>query len=906
MQGYPALVVGALLFSPGTSRHLAGEESLPFPQALEAAAISVPTLESILENALLIGNGDINALLYAQGGNLALMLTKNDVWDARLDSRLDPPLPTLQRIKELAAGNWPDRTQVLPEGSEWKRPDSYHGHPYPCPRACGRLLLGDGPEAGRPFWRRIRAQGRKNSWSYEKKTAVMRIEGAAGASNGWAYGPLDIATGDYPTLRVKLSGSENARFYVDVMDRAGRIVFASKWTESPTQPVTRSYDLPAGKRIGQLILYAWTEDGRLAENRFNAVSFEGKLPPIPVDLKNATPVSSPARLDLRRAVAMAEGGVDGPPAATVRALAQRNTFLIESSAPARLLPFASADSPAATTGDRDGVSWIKQEIPGDLDWPGMSFAVALADSGPMKAVALVTSREAPDVVAAAVELARSTARTERSKLLLEHEKAWQRFWARSGVSVDDSLLQQMWYRGLYFLHCVSKPGVVAPGLFASLINDRPAWHGDYHTNYNIQQTFWGCYAANHPDLAEPYDALIREYLPRARWLARRVFSMDGAYYPHVLFAYEPAEPEKCESPVGRQYIHHVWGFTIGVAGFSVQPLWWHYKYAPDRKFLETTAYPAVRDVALFYADFIDQCDRAGDHVELAPSVSPEHWGWTPRFQRNRNCAFDIAMIRYILQAAIEGGRTLGRDGRLVARFRKTLELLPDYPTTKAEPAIVVDVEEAPPITYNIAVPATPVFPGDVVTWRSPKGQRELFARTIQDLRWNGNNSTIILAVARARLGMPGTVEWLHEEISARLRPNATLTLNRREPHHGFNDFGHYTEQFGVSMAISELLLQSVGDVIRLFPAWPKERDARFQNLRAQGGFLITAELEKGQIGPIEIASTVGGKLRFESPWKEVRMRKQRGAKERILVPDREGIVELETRPGERIFVRRSS
>ena len=161
---------------------------------------------------------------------------------------------------------------------------------------------------------------------------------------------------------------------------------------------------------------------------------------------------------------------------------------------------------------------------------------------------------------------------------------------------------------------------------------------------------------NHPDLAEPYDRLISEYLPRANWLARQVFGFDGAYYPHVLFAYEPPHPENCSSPNGRQYIHHVWGFTQGVSGFTVQPLWWHYKYAPDRRLLEDVVYPAVRDIAVFQAELMDGCQRTDDgRIVLGPSVSPEHWGWTKDLARNRNGTFDIAMFRYMFQAAIEGG-----------------------------------------------------------------------------------------------------------------------------------------------------------------------------------------------------------------------------------------------------------
>ncbi len=72
------------------------------------------------------------------------------------------------------------------------------------------------------------------------------------------------------------------------------------------------------------------------------------------------------------------------------------------------------------------------------------------------------------------------------------------------------------------------------------------------------------------------------------------------------------------------------------------------------------------------------------------------------------------------------------------------------------------------------------------------------------MRWNGNNSMVMLAVARARLDMPGTLAWMRAEVEARLRSNGTLTLNRRGAN--FNNYGHYTEQFAATMVLSELLL----------------------------------------------------------------------------------------------------
>ena len=92
-----------------------------------------------------------------------------------------------------------------------------------------------------------------------------------------------------------------------------------------------------------------------------------------------------------------------------------------------------------------------------------------------------------------------------------------------------------------------------------------------------------------------------------------------------------------------------------------------------------------------------------------------------------------------------------------------------------------------------------------------------------------------------------------------------------------------TEQTAVAGLINEFLLQSVENIIRVFPAWPKDKDTGFTKLRARGGFLVTAEQKGGKVVKLEITSTVGGKLRVLNPWTDK-------------------IVERETTPGEKVIL----
>ena len=116
----------------------------------------------------------------------------------------------------------------------------------------------------------------------------------------------------------------------------------------------------------------------------------------------------------------------------------------------------------------------------------------------------------------------------------------------------------------------------------------------------------------------------------------------------------------------------------------------------------------------------------------------------------------------------------------------------------------------------------------------------------------------MLSVAKARLSMPEAADELRGYYRPHVQPNGMIYW----PLHGF----YLSESVGIAAAISEFLLQSVDDTIRVFPCWPKDKDARFRNLRAQGGFLVSAEQKDGRVTMLEITPTVNGTLRFVNPW----------------------------------------
>ena len=110
-------------------------ENIPFPDALEAATVAESKITDIRREALVLGNGDLNALLWDRDGALCLRVTKNDIWDARIDTSKDPDLLQM----DIKNRTWKGGIGAVPS---WRK------HPYPQPVCAGEVVI-QGPQSKR-------------------------------------------------------------------------------------------------------------------------------------------------------------------------------------------------------------------------------------------------------------------------------------------------------------------------------------------------------------------------------------------------------------------------------------------------------------------------------------------------------------------------------------------------------------------------------------------------------------------------------------------------------------------------------------------------------------------------------------------------------------------------------------
>ena len=68
-------------------------------------------------------------------------------------------------------------------------------------------------------------------------------------------------------------------------------------------------------------------------------------------------------------------------------------------------------------------------------------------------------------------------------------------------------------------------------------------------------------------------------------------------------------------------------------------------------------------------------------------------------------------------------------------------------------------------------------------------------------------------------------------------------------------------------AVHEMLLQSWHGTIRIFPAVSERwRDVSFENLRAEGGWIVSAKREQGQMTQVSITASKSGIAQILDPF----------------------------------------
>lgn len=421
--------------------------------------------------------------------------------------------------------------------------------------------------------------------------------------------------------------------------------------------------------------------------------------------------------------------------------------------------------------------------------------------------------------------------------------------------LSPALLEKLWAYGRYLMICGASDASHPLPPYGIWCGDYKAPNSQINASGGLQATYAHVLSGNLADQMLSVFTYYESVLDDLKKNASRLYGCRGIFIPSVM-----AHGTGVLGMVDSKVIH----FTA-VAGWIAQLFYDYYLFTDDLKFLKTRALPFMKEVCLFYENFLKI--GSDNKYDSCPSYSPETTpanysnGGVDTLEIARGATIDFAVIKELLCNLVEGSERAGMNKADVPKWKDMLTRIPAY---KYNDDGTVREYMDPSFADNNTSASTalfyPVYPGREVTPENPELLKSFYSTAKKKLTGaNGEHTSMSLMRYASILARMGDGDGALDAITTATRTMAMNNLvftatDWRGMGIGNNgNWAQYTVEsnMGVTNALQEMLVQSESTAIRLLPALPAQlQKGEITGLQTRTGVEVSAlqwDMRKGVV-----------------------------------------------------------
>ena len=495
---------------------------------------------------------------------------------------------------------------------------------------------------------------------------------------------------------------------------------------------------------------------------------------------------------------------------------------------------------------------------------------------------------AEDAVAAIV----AAKKKSLNDIIAKHRNWWHHYYPASFVTIPDGRLESFYWIQLYKLASATHPNRPVIDLLGPWF--KPTSWPLVWMNLNVQLTYYTLGITNHPDLDATLYHLLDRHTDQMIANVPKEFQNDCAGIRNPVGYDDLFNPLfLSEDPNNTKEIN------IIVLPWLMQMYYLHNRRSMDDAQLRKDIYPIMRRAFNVYLRILYKGSDGLYHIP---------YSYSDEYGNAKETSLNIALARWGFQTLINTAQYLQINDTLLPKWKDRLANMADYQINENGIMVGKDLPFAKPHRhYSHLFSIFPLY--DLNIDNNPE-RIPLMRKSIQhytDL--DGDNCIYKFSGASSLWAALGegdsTLKWLNRSLELLPRfgvPPAPSRIPTLTPNTFYSERENPTFESPISSSrcLLDMLLQTWGNVIRVFPAMPTSwKEASFYQLRAEGGFLVSAVRKNGQTQFIHIKSLACAPCILKTDFKGAfKMEGSATAK----IKKHDGLVELSLKKGEEVTI----